>query len=111
MEIIKNLFDSSKDIYRTIEKVINYNVHQENRLKAEISEYVVTENIEDKLEKLLLKMQEAMEAGGENEVGVWVSGFYGSGKSSFTKYLGMAFDDHIQIEGIPFMNRRNFQQR
>ncbi len=48
-------------------------------------------------------MQAAMEAGGENEVGVWVSGFYGSGKSSFTKYLGLAFDDNVKIDGVPFM--------
>lgn len=89
---IKSLFDSSKDIYRTIEKVITYGVSQEQRLKAEISEYIVTESIEEQMEKLLTKMQLAMEAGGENEVGVWVSGFYGSGKSSFTKYLGLAMN-------------------
>lgn len=100
---IKTLFDSNKDIYRTIEKVITYGVSQEERLKAEISEYVVTESIEEQFEKLLSRMQSAMEAGGQNEVGVWVSGFYGSGKSSFTKYLGLAFDDSIKIDGIPFI--------
>ncbi len=100
---IKSLFDNNKDIYRAIEKVITYGISQEARLKAEISEYVVTESIEEQFEKLLGKMQAAMEAGGQNEVGVWVSGFYGSGKSSFTKYLGLAFDDNIKIDGIPFI--------
>ncbi len=100
---IKQLFDSNKDIYRTIEKVITYSASQEQRLKAEISEYVVTESIEEQFEKLLGKMQAAMEAGGENEIGVWVSGFYGSGKSSFTKYLGLAFDENVTIDGTPFI--------
>jgi len=100
---IKVLFDPSKDIYRTIEKVITYNAAQETRLKAEITEYIVTESIEEQFERLLSKMQFAMEAGGENEVGVWVSGFYGSGKSSFTKYLGLALDQSIQVEGTPFL--------
>lgn len=100
---IKALFDPSKDIYRTIEKVIAYDVSQEARLKTEISEYIVTESIEDQFEKLLIKMQSAMEAGSGNEIGVWVSGFYGSGKSSFTKYLGLALDDNIKIDGVPFM--------
>ena len=47
---IKTLFDSNKDIYRTIEKVITYGVSQEERLKAEISEYVATESIEVQFE-------------------------------------------------------------
>jgi hypothetical protein len=106
---IKSLFDSNKNIYRSIEKVITYGASQEARLKAEISEYVVTESIEDQFEKLLGKMQHAMDAGGENEVGVWVSGFYGSGKSSFTKYLGLAFDDTIKVDGVPF--RQHLQDR
>nr|BAH89618.1 ATPase [uncultured bacterium]BAH89897.1 putative ATPase [uncultured bacterium]BAH90136.1 putative ATPase [uncultured bacterium] len=100
---IRSLFDPSKDIYRTIEKVITYGASTDVRLKAEISEYVVTESIEEQFRKLLDRMQLAMESGGENEVGVWVSGFYGSGKSSFTKYLGLAFDDQRTIDGTPFI--------
>jgi len=73
MKKIKSLFDPSRDIYRTIEKVITYNVSQEARLKAEISEYQVTESIEEQFENLLSKMQTAMESGGENDIGVWVS--------------------------------------
>ncbi|WP_417477289.1 BREX system P-loop protein BrxC [Maricaulis sp.] len=100
---IRSLFDPSKDIFRTIEKVISYGASGEARLKSEISEYVVTESIEAQFERLLESMQGAMQAGGENEVGVWVSGFYGSGKSSFTKYLGFAFDDKRTIDGTPFI--------
>lgn len=100
---IRALFDPSKDIYRTIEKVITYDTAQERRLKAEIAEYVVTESIEEQFRKLLDRMQLAMESGGENEIGVWVSGFYGSGKSSFTKYLGLAFDDRCTLDGTPFI--------
>lgn len=109
MKHIKELFDPSKNIYRTIEKVITYNASQESRLKAEITEYIATESIEDQLEKLLTKMQFAMDAGGENEVGVWVSGFYGSGKSSLTKYLGLALDDSVQVGGVRFLT--HFQDR
>jgi hypothetical protein len=100
---IRELFDPSKDIYRTIEKVISYGAAQEDRLRAEVAEYIVTESIDEQLEALLRKMQAAMEAGGVTEIGVWVSGFYGSGKSSFTKYLGLAFDDGIEIDGKRFL--------
>ena len=100
---IRELFDQSKNIDRTIEKVITYGAAHPDRLKAEISEYVVTESIEEQFRKLLDRMQLAMETGGENEIGVWVSGFYGSGKSSFTKYLGLAFDDQCKIDGTPFI--------
>lgn len=106
---IRTLFDPSKDIYRPIEKVITYGASQESRLKAEVSEYIVTDSIEDQLESLLSKMQVAMEAGGANEVGVWVSGFYGSGKSSFTKYVGLAFDESVVVDGQPF--RKHLENR
>jgi hypothetical protein len=100
---IRSLFDPAKDIYRAIEKVITYATSQEDRLRSEITEYVVTDSIEENLEDLLSKMQLTMDAGGEHEVGVWVSGFYGSGKSSFTKYLGLALDGHTKVAGELFL--------
>ena len=106
---IRALFDPSKAIDRAIEKVITFGASQESRLKAEISEYVVTASIEEQFLRLLDRMQLAMESGGENEIGVWVSGFYGSGKSSFTKYFGLAFDQQCTVDGMPFL--RHLQDR
>lgn len=100
---IRSLFDPGKDIYRSIEKVITYGAAEEDRIKAEITEYVVTDSIEAQFRKLLEQMQYAMESESGNEIGVWVSGFYGSGKSSFTKYLGLAFDNLVTIDGTPFI--------
>lgn len=102
MDEISNLFDPAKDIYRNIEKVITYGVTEESRLRGEITEYIVTDSIEEQLERLLELMQAAMDGGQISDTGVWVSGFYGSGKSSFTKYLGMALDDRYEMDGVPF---------
>ena len=104
MDRIKSLFDQSKDIYRRIEKVINFDAQE--RLKDEVREYVVTDHIEQKVNDLLRVLDDGMQ-NGRSEVGVWVSGFYGSGKSSLTKYIGLALDsrtgaDHNQIDGRPF---------
>ena len=86
---IKNLFDSAKDINRTIEKVITYQAAQEERLKAEITEYIVTDHIEDQFESLLTKMQMALGEVGVNGGGVndkvFVRGF-GIAKLSFRIY-------------------------
>jgi hypothetical protein len=109
MTQIRALFDPDKGIHRSIEKVISYQASQQERLKAEIREYIVTESIERQLERLLENIQAAVEAGGGHEVGVWVSGFYGSGKSSFTKYLGLAFDQSVRVDGQPFL--RHLQDR
>jgi energy-coupling factor transporter ATP-binding protein EcfA2 len=45
-----------------------------------------------------------MGGGIQTGIGVWVSGFYGSGKSSLTKYLGFALDPDRQIDGKPFLS-------
>lgn len=104
MAQIRNLFDSSRALSRPIEKVITYQNRSEEQLRAEISEYVATENIEENFSDLLKKMQAAMQGGGGHEIGAWVSGFYGSGKSSFTKYLGFALDRKMKVGNDSFLD-------
>lgn len=105
--MIRNLFDEGRKIDRDIEKVISYS--NEAKLLAEISEYVVTDRLEESFEDLLNKMNLAMSgpgggSGGGHEIGVWVSGFYGSGKSSFTKYLGFALDQKKMLGERTFLS-------
>ena len=83
MPTIRTLFDQHKQLDRQIEKVITYSRVEEAQLQAEISEYVVTDKIDAAYVKLLKLMQDSLD-GRQAEIGVWVSGFYGSGKSSFS---------------------------
>lgn len=103
MTQIRDLFDSTRALSRPIEKVITYHNRTEAQLRAEISEYIVTDHIEESFSDLLEKMQLAMQGGDGHEIGVWVSGFYGSGKSSFTKYLGFGLDRGMEIGGDTFL--------
>src|SRR5438445_7513001 len=100
---IRSLFDPNRALNRPIEKVITYQKRSDLQLRAEISEYIVTDNIEENFERLLKLMQTALQGGGGHEIGVWVSGFYGSGKSSFTKYLGFALDRQKKIGDESFL--------
>jgi hypothetical protein len=93
-----------RDINRTIEKVIDYYAQEEVRLAAEVAEYEVTDNIEASFRKFLDAFGEGVRGGQVTEIGIWVSGFYGSGKSSFTKYLGAALDPTRIVQGKPFLD-------
>ena len=101
---IRTLFETGKALDRRIEKVISFDNAADAQLKGEITEYVVTENIERSFERLLDCFDRGMGGAGGNEIGVWVSGFYGSGKSSFTKYLGFALDPDRKVDGKPFLD-------
>ena len=100
--MIRSLFETTRKLDRRIEKVISFDSDESEQLKREITEYVATDNIETSFERMLSLLDEGL-GGGAGEVGVWVSGFYGSGKSSFTKYLGFALDPERKIEGKPFL--------
>ncbi len=101
--MIRSLFETTRKLDRRIEKVISFDSDESDQLKREITEYVATDNIEANFERMLSLLDEGL-GGGAGEVGVWVSGFYGSGKSSFTKYLGFALDPQRTIDGKPFLD-------
>ena len=62
MTQIRDLFDTTRALNRPIEKVITYQNRAEAQLRTEISEYVVTEHIEESFSDLLKKMQLALKA-------------------------------------------------
>lgn len=103
-ETIRALFSTHRPIDRAIEKVIDYYAQAEDRLAVEIDEYEITDNVEACFRKFLDTYDEGVRAGQVTEIGIWVSGFYGSGKSSFTKYLGFALDPNRSVQGKPFLD-------
>ena len=87
---VKELF--ANDIHRRIEEVIKVDQADEQILRAELGEYVVTDSLLSHFVDILEQYRETPNKPHEG-IGVWVSGFFGSGKSSFAKYLGLALEN------------------
>ena len=83
----------SRDLSRRIEEVIQVDQAEEQAVFAEIDEYIATDSIRDQYAHLLKAIAEAPSDPNE-AIGVWVSGFFGSGKSSFAKNLGYALQNN-----------------
>ncbi len=98
---IATLFDN--DITRQIEEVIKVDQTSEDIIASEIGEYVVTDAIRKHFVNVLEKYQTAPQNPSDN-IAIWISGFFGSGKSSFAKVLGLAIEDR-DILGTPAAKR------
>lgn len=92
---IKELF--RHPIERRIEEVIKVDLGDEETVAYEIAEYVVTEHIRKELERVLEAYQETITRPAEI-TNLWISGFFGSGKSSFAKVLGYLLENP-SVEG------------
>jgi len=100
---IRELFDQTRPIDRQIVAVINYAADDETLIRQEIAEYEITDSLARHYERFMINLDAGFKGSGGHEVGVWVSGFYGSGKSSFTKYLGFALDPSRKVGSEPFL--------
>ena len=86
----------TRDLNRKIEEIIQVDQSDEQSVHAEISEYIATDSIREQYHHLLKAIAEAP-ADPHESVGVWVSGFFGSGKSSFAKNLGYALQNRTVL--------------
>lgn len=86
---LKTIFN--KPVDRPIEGVIK--ADDEASLRLEIEEYVLTNEVEKRLESFLDAYNNY-----EGANGVWVSGFFGSGKSHLLKMLALLLENR-QIDG------------
>lgn len=75
------------DLDREIKDVIKVDDANVEAVTNDLREYIVTDHIHDAFVDLLEQYQESINRPSES-VNAWVSGFFGSGKSSFAKVLG-----------------------
>ncbi|MBN2413375.1 BREX system P-loop protein BrxC [candidate division KSB1 bacterium] len=90
MQKIKELFALPVD--RKIEEVIQVDQHDEEIVKQEIEEYVVTDSIKSHFITVYDNIAKYLNAP-HRGIGIWISGFFGSGKSSFAKLLGYTLEN------------------
>ena len=109
---IKDLFES--DVTRDIPPVVYFHEQSPEKLADEVKEYIVTggwpeehpnhrrvpNGIHEQYVHLLNAIvSELDKKGGPELPTAWISGFYGSGKSSFAKLLGLALDGKALPDG------------
>jgi len=86
---IQNLF--ARDIFRPINGVVKADQLDESSVWQELEEFVVTKELDQHLRRFFSAYGESLKSQRDPEVagmiGVWVSGFFGSGKSHFIKVL------------------------
>src|SRR5918999_1729902 len=82
----------TRDLSRKIEEIIQVDQADEQSVYAEITEYIATDRIRDQYAELFKAVAEAPSEPHEG-IGVWISGFFGSGKSSFAKNFGYALQN------------------
>ena len=82
--VIRDLF--SKDINRSINGVIKVSQSDEESIQQELSEYVVTRELQRHFAYFFENYETALDIP-TDKIGVWISGFFGSGKSHFLKML------------------------
>ena len=104
--LIKDIF--AADITRDIAPVIYFHEQDPQKVLSEVSEYIITggyaegdprkkrikSGIHEQFVKLLQSLAKELDKkSGSDLPAVWISGFYGSGKSSFAKLLGLSLDN------------------
>lgn len=106
--LIKDIF--AADVTRNIAPVVYFHEQNPAKVLEEVSEYIITGGypetdprhnrvkfgIHEQFVKLLRGLAaELQKPGGAELPACWISGFYGSGKSSFAKLLGLALDGMV----------------
>jgi hypothetical protein len=87
---IKDMF--AKKIDREIQGVIIVGQGEETNVSQELEEYVVTRELQKHFADFFNAYKKSID-GNTPKMGVWISGFFGSGKSHFLKILSYLLDN------------------
>lgn len=91
---LKEIYD--QDINRVINPAVVVSNKNADTIKAEIREYVFTDDLMEKLYKLL----DTVINNRKKKTGIWINGYYGSGKSHFIKYVHYCLTPETQEEAF-----------
>lgn len=89
---IKDMF--AKKIDREIQGVIIVGQGEETNVSQELEEYVVTKELQKHFADFFNAYKKSID-GNTPKMGVWISGFFGSGKSHFLKILSYLLDNKL----------------
>ena len=92
---LKSMF--YKDIDRDIKGVIKVGQNDDANIRQELDEYVVTGELNTYIDRFF-EAYKAGIIGDTDKNGVWISGFFGSGKSHFLKILSYLLENR-SIDG------------
>lgn len=87
---IKNMFKD--DINRSINGVIQVEQEENNVIKQEVEEYVITSELKKHFNKFFSSYSDSFDHPTDN-TGIWITGFFGSGKSHFIKMLSYLLEN------------------
>lgn len=87
---ISEMFE--KKIDRDIKGVIKVGQYDEENIYQELNEYVVTRELSKHFREFFESYRKGIE-GPTDDMGVWISGFFGSGKSHFLKILSYLLEN------------------
>src|SRR3954464_12401206 len=87
--LIKNLFQ--RDIFRPINGVVKADQLDDSSVWQELEEFLITQELDLHVSKFISWYLESVDQGKASDpggkMGIWISGFFGSGKSHFLKVL------------------------
>lgn len=96
--LIKNLFE--RDIFRPINGVVKADQIDESSVWQELDEFVITRELDGHFRRFIEWYLEGAQLGGKvdpaGKMGVWISGFFGSGKSHLLKVLSYLLKNGVQ---------------
>lgn len=92
----------AKSINREIKPVVKPGQVDEATVKLELQEYVVTQELQKHFAAFFSNYRLGIGAD-TDRIGVWISGFFGSGKSHFLKMLSYLIDDD-EVAGKPALD-------
>jgi len=92
---IKTMFE--KPIDRKIKGVIKVGQKDEENIFQELDEYVVTDELQKHFREFFNVYNDGITTP-TDDIGVWISGFFGSGKSHFLKILSYILNSKLEVE-------------